>query len=179
MAPGLQGLSERDGKGVAPIGLIGNHRHQIFDLVEATRATMPNSAKWPRNALTSIVRCRTRRSWTLCATSAACCCGVLTGTKRMEGRRTASPTSRTLPSPPDRWQGSKKGDGLATAQAPAQNNFPGSVNPVQLEIRLRNVDTDGNLADGWLPLLVICDDHRSWHKVAVRGPPTPSVWVSA
>ena len=37
MAPGLQGLSERDGKGVAPIGLIGNHRHQTSTLVEATR----------------------------------------------------------------------------------------------------------------------------------------------
>jgi hypothetical protein len=27
------------------------------------------------------------------------------------------------------WHGSKKGYDLATAQAPAQNNFPGSINP--------------------------------------------------
>jgi hypothetical protein len=54
-------------------------------------ATMPNSAKWPRNALTSIVRCRTRRSWTPWATSAACCCGVLrqTGSVREGDRRLA------------------------------------------------------------------------------------------
>ncbi|MGB6373509.1 MAG: hypothetical protein WCB09_12360, partial [Methylocella sp.] len=67
--------------------------------------------------------------------------------------------------------------------APAHNNFSGSVNPVQLENMLRNVDTDGNLAHGWLLLLVICDDHHSWHEVAVRGPSTPSVefqqWVEA
>ena len=44
--------------------------------------TMPNSAKWLRSALTSMVRCRTSRSRALCCSSAACCCSNFTGTKR-------------------------------------------------------------------------------------------------
>jgi hypothetical protein len=50
---------------------------------------------------------------------------------------------------------------LAPAQPSAQNNFPGSVNPVELENVLRDIDPDrANLAYGWLLFLVIFDDHH-------------------
>ena len=44
----------------------------------------------PRNALISIVRWRTKRSRVRWSTRPACCSGVFTGTKRMDGRLTAS-----------------------------------------------------------------------------------------
>ena len=50
----------------------------------------PNSARWPRRALISIVRCRISRSRLRCMVSAACCASLLTGTKRIDGRVTAS-----------------------------------------------------------------------------------------
>jgi hypothetical protein len=53
-------------------------------------ATMPNSARWPRKAFTSIVRCRTRRSRVRCTIRTDCASALLTGTKRMVGRVTAS-----------------------------------------------------------------------------------------
>jgi len=56
---------------------------------------------------------------------------------------------------------SEEGCDLAAAQTPAQHHLPGRVNSVQLENVLRDVDADsGNLAHGWLPLLVIFDDHH-------------------
>jgi len=53
-------------------------------------ATTPNSAAWPRIALPSWVRLRTRRSRMVTSISAACWSTVLTGTKRMVGRLIAS-----------------------------------------------------------------------------------------
>src|ERR1700704_6555559 len=41
---------------------------------------MPNSERWPRSALTLIVRCLTSRSRVLCSISVACCSALLTGT---------------------------------------------------------------------------------------------------
>lgn len=45
---------------------------------------------WPRNALTNCVRCRTTRSRVRNTMPAACCSSLLTATKRMPGRCTAS-----------------------------------------------------------------------------------------
>jgi hypothetical protein len=45
----------------------------------------------------------------------------------------------------------KKACDLAPAQPSAQNDFPGSVNPVELENMLCDIDPDGaNLVHGWL-----------------------------
>ena len=43
-----------------------------LDPSRAAGVTTPNSAKWPRKALISMVRCRTRRLRTLCSISTAC-----------------------------------------------------------------------------------------------------------
>ena len=53
-------------------------------------ATIPNSARCPRSALTVCLRCRTSRSRTLSSTKPACHASVFAGTKRMVGRVTAS-----------------------------------------------------------------------------------------
>src|ERR1019366_9403723 len=53
-------------------------------------ATMPNSERWPRSALTLIVRCLTSSSRVLCNISVACCSALLIGTKRIPGRDIAS-----------------------------------------------------------------------------------------
>jgi hypothetical protein len=48
-------------------------------------------------------------------------------------------------------QSGKEARDLAPAQPSAQNNFPASVNPVERENVLRDIDPDGaNLAHGWL-----------------------------
>src|SRR5262249_46547441 len=80
-------------RGKALIALIGNHGSQFVDLLKATRRDDSEFRQVARKALTRMVRCRTKRSRTVCATSAACCSAVLTSTKRMEGRRTASQTA--------------------------------------------------------------------------------------
>ena len=51
---------------------------------------MPNSARWPRRAFTSIVLCRTNKSRVRCNINTACCSAGLMGTKRIVGRVTAS-----------------------------------------------------------------------------------------
>src|SRR3979411_1073497 len=51
---------------------------------------MPHSERWPRSALTLIVRCLTSSSRVLCSISVACCSALLTGTKRIPGRDIAS-----------------------------------------------------------------------------------------
>jgi len=55
-----------------------------------TGATMPNSARCARIALTSMVRCRTMSSRVRCSISTLCCSADFTATKRMVGRVTAS-----------------------------------------------------------------------------------------
>jgi hypothetical protein len=48
-------------------------------------------------------------------------------------------------------QSGKEARDLAPPEAPAQNDLPGSVNPVELENMLRDIDPDGaNLVHGWL-----------------------------
>src|SRR5665213_2130778 len=63
-------------------------------VVRAARATagtrMPNSAIRPRNEFLAIVRCLTSIWRALWATASACCSTVLIGTKRIDGRLTAS-----------------------------------------------------------------------------------------
>src|SRR5215813_1714149 len=53
-------------------------------------AITPNSARCPRKAFTRPVRWRTSRSRPRCSSTAACWSAVLTGTKRIVGRPTAS-----------------------------------------------------------------------------------------
>jgi hypothetical protein len=55
----------------------------------------------------------------------------------------------------------KERSNLAATQAPAHDNVPGLVNPVELENVLREIDADGgNVAHGWFLFLVILDDHQ-------------------
>ena len=53
-------------------------------------ATTPNSTKWPRSALISIVRCRTSRSRVRCSRSTPWLSALFTGTNCICGRPTAS-----------------------------------------------------------------------------------------
>ena len=53
-------------------------------------ATQPYSARWPRIALPSWVRCFTARSRVRNTSAAACCSSVFTATNRMLGRCAAS-----------------------------------------------------------------------------------------
>jgi hypothetical protein len=53
-------------------------------------ATMPNSLRRPRIALTADVRCRTSSARTRCRARMLCCSMLLIGTKRMFGLPTAS-----------------------------------------------------------------------------------------
>src|SRR5262249_48173696 len=53
-------------------------------------AITPNSARCPRKAFTTPVRWRTSHSRPRCSSTAACWSAVLTGTKRIVGRPTAS-----------------------------------------------------------------------------------------
>ena len=53
-------------------------------------ATKPNSARWLRRALTSMVRFSIDRSRERCSVESPCCSIVLTGAKRIEGRPAAS-----------------------------------------------------------------------------------------
>ena len=50
----------------------------------------PNSARWLRRAQISIVRWQTNRSRVRCGTTTLCCSALLTGTKLICGRPTAS-----------------------------------------------------------------------------------------
>src|ERR1700746_304544 len=69
----------------------GNHcrSSHLFALTKL-EAARPNSERWPRSALTLIVRCLISSSRVLCSVSTAWFSALLTGTKRMAGRDLAS-----------------------------------------------------------------------------------------
>src|SRR5213075_1429712 len=69
---------------------IGEDRQQQAETFLPLAATSPNSAMCARSALMVCVRCRSSRSRTRCCISRPCCSGVLSATKRIEGRLTAS-----------------------------------------------------------------------------------------
>lgn len=52
--------------------------------------TMPNSAIRPRSWLITMVRCLISSARSLCSPAAACWASLLTATKRIDGRLTAS-----------------------------------------------------------------------------------------
>src|SRR5947208_15216233 len=58
---------------------------QLFEALLAERRDGPISAAWPRTALTSWVRCRTKSSRTDNSMAAACCSTDLIGTLPIEG----------------------------------------------------------------------------------------------
>lgn len=70
--------------------IIFNQRDPIPTPATPWRVTMPNSARWPRKAFTSIVRCRIKSSRPRCSISTLCCSSLFTGTKRIVDRATAS-----------------------------------------------------------------------------------------
>jgi hypothetical protein len=66
----------------------------------------------------------------------------------------------------------KKPATLAATHTPAQNDLPGSVDSVELENMLREINADGaHVAHGWLPLLVIFDDHQFGTQMPSGGHP--------
>src|SRR4051795_7478466 len=113
---GLQAATHRAACGFVGRGLLefGNLLRQLFDLFEEDAGqlhnkkrkrcrclfdclrdnlygtTMPCSDKWPRSALISCVRWRTRRSRVRNNIARACCSSVFIATKRMVGRLAAS-----------------------------------------------------------------------------------------
>jgi hypothetical protein len=74
---------------------------------------------------------------------------------------------------------SKEGNDLAAAHTTAQNDLPGFIDAVELENMLREINADGaNLAHGWLPLLVIFDDHQLGTQMPSGGHPPHQFEIS-
>lgn len=68
------------------------HHAHILEMNGDSYRLKTSPPHWPEipPPLTSIVRCRMRRSRVLCSTSTPCCSALFDGTKRIDGRETAS-----------------------------------------------------------------------------------------
>src|ERR1700680_2365541 len=70
------------------------------------------------------------------------------------------------------WHPSKERKDLAAAQALTQRHVAHCVDRMNLEDVLCKIKTDCcNVAHGWLPLLVICDDHHLGTSMPSGGHP--------
>ena len=68
-------------------------RLSIFDLVQALALDQTEPGRMPTQSIDEHVRWRISKSRARCIISADCCSAVFTGTKRIDGRRTASQIS--------------------------------------------------------------------------------------
>src|SRR6202008_1846667 len=70
----------------------------------------------------------------------------------------------------------KESENLASSQLLAHDYAARLIDRMHLENVLCQIKTDcRNIAHGWLPLLVIFDDHHYGTRCRERGPSTPSV----
>jgi hypothetical protein len=70
----------------------------------------------------------------------------------------------------------KESENLASSQLLAHDYAARLIDSMHLENLLCQIKTDCcNIAHGWLPLLVIFDDHHYGTRCRERGPSTPSV----
>jgi hypothetical protein len=82
--------AELSDRGDPTILLVSNDLNSSAVPLRPFAEIMPSSARWPRIAFDSIVRWRTSSCRLRCNITPDCCCSLLIGTKRIDGRVTAS-----------------------------------------------------------------------------------------